>query len=250
LAPGNPRTLPRKIPREIAKERPMGTWDGVIRSLEDELAREFAQAGRVVRFAAGELLLREGDKGDSLLVILAGRVRVFVADRAGREMVVGRYGPGEIVGELAIDGKPRSASVRATEAVACSVLPYPALFRLLAGRPRANRALLARLAARARAATLHVKNLALLDVYGRVARLLVEMEAEVAAAAKSRGRRGAARGPVPDPAREALTMQEIANRVGASRDMVGKILKELIKGGYIARDGRRITVLRRPPARW
>jgi CRP/FNR family cyclic AMP-dependent transcriptional regulator len=151
-------------------------------------------------------------------------------------MLLGRYGPGEIVGEMALDGKPRSASVRATEPVTVSRLGFAGLRSLTAARPELSWGMIERLIGRARAATLEVRNLALLDVYGRIARLLLELEA--AAAVR------------PGAARERLTQQEIANRVGASREMVGRILKDLLAGGYIAREGKRITVLRRPPARW
>jgi len=212
----------------------MANRDGLIRGLGDELARTLAAAGQLRQHPDGELVLREGDGGDSLFVILSGRVRVFVSDAAGHEMVLGHHGPGEIVGELALDGKPRSASVRACGPVACAHVPHAVLARILARRPAALQAFLARLAARARSATLQVKDLALLDVYGRIARLLLQIEDE------------AARGGV----RERLTLLEIASRVGASRDMVGKIVKDLLAGGYIAREGKRITVLRRPPARW
>ena len=214
----------------------MANRDGLIRGLGDELARTLAAAGQLRQHPDGELVLREGDGGDSLFVILSGRVRVFVSDAAGHEMVLGHHGPGEIVGELALDGKPRSASVKAGEPVTASELGRAGLLETLSARPEVALGIILRLIDRLRGATLNVKNLALLDVYGRVARLIMSLETE-----ERDGRRISV---------ESLTQKEIASRVGASRDMVALILKDLETGGYIAREGRRIVILRRPPARW
>jgi len=214
----------------------MGNRDPLIESLGDGVARELARAGSLVRFATGEHMVREGEEGDTLFVILSGRVRVYVAGEDGREMVLGQYGSGSIVGEMFLDGKPRSASVKAGEPVTASELGRAGLLETLSARPEVALGIILRLIDRLRGATLNVKNLALLDVYGRVARLIMSLETE-----ERDGRRISV---------ESLTQKEIASRVGASRDMVALILKDLETGGYIAREGRRIVILRRPPARW
>jgi len=215
----------------------MGTWDPVIRQFSDPVVRALAQCGSLRSHARGSVLMREGEDGTALFVILAGRVRVYVADARGQEMVLAHYGAGELVGEMALDGEPRSATVRAVEAVHCAVVERAALLELFAAQPEVALRLFSIVAARARAATGSVRNLALMDVYGRVARLLLEQETVV----EADGRRWT---------REALTQQEIASRVGASRDMISRILKDLRTGGYIAERARRFTILRRPPARW
>lgn len=215
----------------------MGVWDPAIRKIADPVVRELAARGRVRGFAKDSLIIREHDSGDSLFVILAGKVKVYVSNARGREMILEHYGPSDYVGEMALDGQTRSASVRALEPTVCSVVAREALLRLIRAKPEVALRIFATVIARARNTTGNLKNLALMDVYGRVARLLLAQDYVL----ESDGLRWS---------RECLTQQEIANRVGASRDMISRILKDLRTGGYIAQRDRRITILRRPPARW
>lgn len=214
----------------------MGAWDPAIRSIADPLVRELAACGRVRSFDKNSIIIRESDAGDALFVILAGTVRVYVSDADGRQMVLGHYGPPETIGEMAFEGQARSASVCAMEPTVCSVVPREALLGAIRANPAIALRILATVSARTRSATGVVKSLALMDVYGRVARLLLSLQT-----VEIDGRRWT---------QERLTQQEIANRVGASRDMISRILKDLRTGGYIATRDRRITILRRPPARW
>jgi len=200
------------------------TDDVRIENLADPLVRELARGGQVRSMARNTVFIDEGDKGDSLFVILSGRVKVFVADADGREMVLDIHGPGDYVGELALDGRPRAASVMAMEPTA--IVANPDLAMNLIGT----------LIERLRIATEKVRNLALMDVYGRVARLLLSLAVE-----QPDGRMV-----VP----ERLTQQDIADRVGASRDMVSRIFKDLTTGGYVTVLDRQITINRKPPARW
>lgn len=215
----------------------MGGWDAAIRRIPDPALRELAAGGEVRTFPRGECLMREGDAGDAFYILLAGRVEVYVSDARGREMILAHYGPGEHVGEMALDGRPRSASVRALERTACSMVARDALRAAIAANPDVALHLVATLIARTRTATLNLKDLALMDVYGRVARLLLAQET----VPEADGARWS---------RERLTQQEIANRVGASRDMISRILKDLRAGGYIEQRERRFRIVRRPPARW
>jgi CRP/FNR family cyclic AMP-dependent transcriptional regulator len=161
---------------------------------------------------------------------------VFVADAEGREMVLDIHGPGDYVGEMALDGRPRAASVMAMEPTVCSVLTREALRAAIAVNTDVAMNLIGTLIERARIATENVRNLALMDVYGRVARLLLSLAVE-----QPDGRMV-----VP----EKLTQQDIADRVGASRDMVSRIFKDLTAGGYVTVVDRQITINRKPPARW
>jgi len=215
----------------------MGVWDTAIRKISDPVVRELASRGQIRSFAKGTVFLRESDPGDGLFVLLHGKVKVYVSDEQGREMILNHYGPGDYVGEMAFDGKGRSASVRALEPTVCAFVSREALFEAIRANPEIVLHLFANAIARMRNMTIEVKNLALLDVYGRVARLLLSLPTVL-------GKDGRAWTVEP------LTQQEIANRVGASRDMVSRILKELRAGGYIAVREKRITILRRPPARW
>lgn len=210
--------------------------DPRIEAIADPLVRELAQRGQVRSFARNTVFINEGDRGDSLFVILSGRVKVYVADADGREMVLDIHGPGDYVGEMSLDGRPRAASVIAMEPTVCSVLTRDALRAAIAANPEVAMNLIGTLIDRARVATENVRNLALMDVYGRVARLLLSLAIE-----QPDGRLV-----VP----EKLTQQDIADRVGASRDMVSRIFKDLTTGGYVTVADRQITINRKPPARW
>jgi CRP/FNR family cyclic AMP-dependent transcriptional regulator len=210
--------------------------DPRIEAIADPLVRELAQRGQVRSIARNTVFINEGDRGDSLFVILSGRVKVYVADADGREMVLDIHGPGDYVGEMSLDGRPRAASVIAMEPTVCSVLTRDALRAAIAANPEVAMNLIGTLIDRARVATENVRNLALMDVYGRVARLLLSLAVEQHD------------GKLVVP--ERLTQQDIADRVGASRDMVSRIFKDLTTGGYVTVVDRQITINRKPPARW
>jgi CRP/FNR family cyclic AMP-dependent transcriptional regulator len=212
------------------------TVDARIEALADPLVRDLARGGQVRSMARNTVFIQEGETGDSLYVILSGRVKVFVADADGREMVLDFHGPGDCVGEMSLDGRPRSASVMAVEPTVCSALTREALRAAIVANPDLAMNLICTLIERARTATENVRSLALMDVYGRVARLLLSLAVE----------QPGGRMVVP----ERLTQQDIADRVGASRDMVSRIFKDLTTGGYVTVVDRQITINRRPPARW
>ncbi|MFM2446583.1 MAG: cAMP-activated global transcriptional regulator [Pseudomonadota bacterium] len=204
--------------------------------LNDPMVRELAERGQVRSFPKNAVIINEGDKGESLFVILTGRVKVYVSDDDGREMVLDIHGPGDYVGEMALDGRPRSASVMTLEPVSCSIVTREDLRAAIAANPDVAMGLIATLIERARIATDNVKNLALMDVYGRVARLLLQLA------------RDDGSGSLVVP--ERMTQQDIADRVGASRDMISRIFKDLTVGGYVTVENRSITIHRKPPARW
>jgi len=210
--------------------------DARLETIADPLVRELAQRGQLRSIPRNAVFIHEGDQGDSLFVILSGRVKVFVADDEGREMVLDFHGAGDYVGEMALDGRPRAASVMAVEPTVCSVLTRDALRAAIAANPDVAMNLIGTLIERARIATENVRNLALMDVYGRVARLLLSLAVEQPG------------GKMVVP--ERLTQQDIADRVGASRDMVSRIFKDLTVGGYVTVVDRQITINRKPPARW
>ena len=208
----------------------------LIESIADARVRELARRGQLRSMPRGTVFIHEGERGDSLYVILAGQVKVFVADDDGREMVLDIHEPGDYVGEMSLDGRPRAASVITMEPTVCSVLSREVLRSAIAADPDVAMHLISTLIGRARAATENVRNLALMDVYGRVARLLLSLAAE-----QPDGRLVVA---------EKLTQQEIADRVGASRDMIGKLLKDLVAGGYLLVEDRQITILKKLPPGW
>lgn len=196
---------------------------------------ELARLGRRCRFVQGTLVVREGDPGDSLFVLLAGRIRIFVDAEDERRFVIGTYGPGALFGEGSLDGGPRTASVEAVSEIQCAMLSYDELRTKLAADARFATALTMELIGRSRSTARRLKTLALGTVYERF-RELVEQEAQVRDGVRQ----------LPND----WSHQEIANRIGSSRDMVTKILKELGKGDYVAVSRGRIALLRDLPKRW
>jgi CRP/FNR family cyclic AMP-dependent transcriptional regulator len=194
-----------------------------------------ADAAVVRSFAKNTIIVTEGEGSDSLYVILSGQVKVFVSDEHGKDLVLNIEGPGEYFGELALDEGPRTASVITLEPCKMAVIANDVLRRFLASHPDAAVQLVRGLIGRIRHMTESIKDLALLDVYGRVAKLLLELAVE------TDGRL------IID---QRLTQQDIADRVNASREMVSRILKELSTGGYIAHEGGKIVIQRRPPRAW
>ena len=187
-------------------------------------------------FPGHTILLSEGDKTDSLYVICSGKVKVEIGDEHGKEVILTMLGPGEYFGEMAfLDGKPRSASVVTREPTEALIISRNDFRDILVSNPDAVLNLLKGLLARLREANEKIESLALMDVYGRVARLFVQL-------AKPKGQKLVIE--------EKLTHQEIANMIGSSREMVSRILKDLVTGGYITVERKVITINRELPHSW
>jgi len=206
----------------------------VFRLGEDEI-QALAARGSVRSFPKNTIILSEGDDTDTLYVIVSGRIKVFLSDDAGKEVILRTQGPGDYFGEIALDGRPRSASVMTLEPSRFLVIPRANVRDFIGSHPEFAVHMIEKLIDRVRALTENFKSLALLDVYGRVARLLLDLANE------QDGRL---------VVEERLTHQDIADRVGASREMISKIFKSLTQGGYISVDKRRITINRTPPKHW
>jgi len=207
-----------------------------LEALQDPFTRRLASLGRVRTYPKNTVFITEGDSSDSVFVVLAGRVKIFVADTEGHEMTLETNGPGDYVGEMALDGKPRSANCMTLETTTFSVVARTPIRDAIRADPDFALEMIAKVIDRARAATDNVKHLALLDVYGRVARLLLSMAQDT----------GDGKAVIP----EKLTQQDIAERVGASRDMVSRIFRDLTTGGYISVENRIITINKKPPNKW
>ena len=203
--------------------------------LTEEEQRALSGEGVVKPFPRNSVIVNEGDETDSLYIILSGRVKVFVSDESGKEVVLGTQGPGEYFGEMVLDGGPRSASVMTLEPARFAVIPKHKFREFLRAHPEFAIHLIEKLIRRTRTLTENVKSLALMDVYGRVARLLLELAAEEGGKLVIR---------------EPLTQQDIASRVGASREMISNIFKDLSTGGYLTVERKRITINKTPPRHW
>jgi CRP/FNR family transcriptional regulator, cyclic AMP receptor protein len=198
--------------------------------------RELAARGEPRLVARGRLLIQEGELGNTLYVILSGRLRAFSRSAdGGREVTYGEYLPGEYIGELSLDGGPRSADVETLDTSWVVVVTRATLEQHIAEQPAFAFELLSKVIRRARAATLSLRAVALNDVYGRVAWLLNER-----AVVQPDGTRLTA----------PLTHQQMASLLGCTRPMVSRVMKELELGGYVARTGSMIHVLKALPARF
>lgn len=198
--------------------------------------RPLAERGLLKQYRKGQRLIEEGDTGDTLYIIIKGRLRAYASNDSGREITYGSYGPGEYIGEMSLDGGPRSANVEALEASECVQITRQTLLQHLREHPEFALELISKVIRRARAATLSAKQMALNDAYGRLVSLL----------------NGMAR-PQPDGSvaiTERLTHQEIANRLGCSREMVSRLMKDLERGGYVNATPGLLRIVKPLPSRW
>jgi CRP/FNR family cyclic AMP-dependent transcriptional regulator len=138
----------------------MTSNEQLINEIPDPMVRELAARGTVRTFPKNAVIINEGDRGDSVFVLLSGKVKVYVSDDDGREMILDIYGPGDYVGEMALDGRARSASVMTLEPTACSVVNRDELRAAIAKNPDIAMSIISTLIDRARIATDNVKNLA------------------------------------------------------------------------------------------
>ncbi len=192
----------------------------------DEL-RRFAEVTREKQYPKGSVILFEDDPGDSLFIVRSGRVKVVLVSEDGREVILGVLGVGEHFGELSlIDDQPRSAHVIAMEDSMLLVLRRDDFRRRVEANPAVAWALLSELSRRLRRADGKIGGLVLLDVPGRIARLLIDTADEGGAAT------------IDKP----LTHQVIAQMIGASRETVSRTMREFQDGGLISVQRRRISI--------
>jgi len=173
-------------------------------------------------------VMASGDPTDSLYIVLSGRLKVLMSDAEGKEVILSILGPGEFFGEMGlIDDSPRSASVLAIEPCELLSISKRDFKKCMAENFDMSMAVMRGLVRRLREADRKIGSLALLDVYGRVARLLLDM-AETVDGEKVVTKR--------------LPKQDIAKMIGASREMVSRVMKDLQMGGYIEVRGSNIVL--------
>jgi CRP/FNR family cyclic AMP-dependent transcriptional regulator len=209
--------------------------DRLLSGLEPSVAR-LASRGIVRNYRKNTIIINEGEPGDSLFVLLQGQVKVYATDENGREITYGTIDAGDYFGEMSLDGGARSASVMTLEPCLCALVSRTSVQQHLADEPQFALQLVAQVIRRARSATETARQMALLDVYGRVIHTL-------------EGQHGPATMQAPVQLTQ-ITHQQIASRVGASREMVSRLLKDLEKGGYVELGIKRITLKKKLPARW
>lgn len=191
------------------------------------------QVSTLRKYPKNSILFMEGDDTGQLYIVQSGLVCVYTDDDDGRQLVLNYMGEGDYFGELSLlDKQPRSASARVTEDSQLLTISREAFRSFLQEHPALYDMLIVELVSRIRDLTSNVKDMALLDVYGRVAHTLERLCQDTSDSAPK------------------LTHQSIANMVGASREMVSRVMKELVIGGYIEMDCKKIRILKSFPKNW
>ena len=203
-------------------------------SLSQEDLQATTQLFTVRSYPKDAIVATEGDRLDLFNIIMSGRIQFFWHDEAGHQLKLGIDGPGGHYADVTLDGEPILMSVTALDDLRVASIPIAELKQLLLRHPQVGVVLLMDVVARLRRLVERTKTFTMEDVYARVVRLLL------AAAVETEGNLVA----------EHLTHAEIGHRVGATREMVGRVLRDLARGGYIETARGRITILRKPPRRW
>ena len=188
------------------------------------------------KYKKGLIILGKDGSTDYLFILLSGTVHAYRDDDSDRKIIVNTIGPGELFGELAmLSGDRRSANIVAVENCEVLLMQREDVMRAIGEFPEFCKNVIQRLAKKVNSLTDDVSCLALMDIYGRIAKILKDnalMEDNDSTTTRR------------------LTHQEIADRVGSSREMVSRILKDLRVGGYISIENKRITILKPLPKGW
>lgn len=197
----------------------------IFETLDDECLRPIMKVASLRSIPRHTVVLHAGDSTDNIYFVLSGSLKVQVSDEDGREVILSKLGPGELFGEMGVlDDNPRSATVLAVEPSEVVVMGKADFKKCLADNPDVSLFIMRNLTRRLRMADRNIESLALLDVYGRVARLLLE------AAETIDGRKVVT---------HKITKQDIGKMIGASREMVSRVMRDLTAQGLIEEvDGR------------
>jgi CRP/FNR family cyclic AMP-dependent transcriptional regulator len=190
-----------------------------------------AAQGTQQSFKKGNLIFKDGDPGDVIYILLEGRVRAFGSSVSGKEITYGYIDAGEYFGELTLDGGRRSASIEVIEPSVCAIVTNAQVQTFMQDHPNFATDMLHTVISRARQSTDNARNIALLDVYSRLKHTIEKITPAVDVVVS-------------------ITHQDLAADVGASREMVSKLLKDLEFGGYINFESRKLTRLKALPVRW
>lgn len=192
----------------------------VFAELTDHQMTQLAVAVTKRRVRRGELIVEQGKKSHALFVLLSGRARVVMTDRRAKEVILAVLGPGDYVGEISlIDGKSHSANVQAEVQCDLLVLDHKDFSRCLAENHAMAMAVIKGLAYRLRNADEKIRSLALMDVYSRVTKVLIGLSQPA--------------GDKQLVIKEKMTRQDIAKMVGASREMVSRVMRGFEEQGFI-----------------
>lgn len=209
----------------------------LFRDLGQEVLDKIAQLTTKKTVLKNTLIIGEGDPSNSLYLILSGSVKVALSSEDGKEMIITTLQMGEHFGELSLlDEAPRSTDITALEKSTLLIIHRADFFRLMEKNPMIAANVIKYLCQRVRLITQIAQSLALMDVYGRLVKLVYSM-AEA-------GENGKMEVLLP------MTRKEIASRIGSSREMVSRIMAGLEEGGYLTITKKKITINRKLPTAW
>ena len=191
----------------------------LLQSLNEIQLDQLAAASVRKNFPKGRTIVSEGEPSQSLYILLSGRAKVQRSDSEGKEVILAILGSGEFFGEMSlIDDAPRSASVITLESCDFMAINKDSFKSMLLQSPEICMQIMRGLVRRLREADQKIETLALLDVYGRVARVLLDFSENIGGEMVVKSK---------------LPRQEIAKMIGASREMVSRVMKGLEIDGYI-----------------
>jgi CRP/FNR family transcriptional regulator, cyclic AMP receptor protein len=206
---------------------------GIFQGVDPEAAEVLAKELDTIEIRKGEVVFSEGEPGDSLYIVLSGKIKLSRRAPDGRENVLAVMGPSDQFGELSVfDPGPRTATATAVTDVKLAKMPQSVLGPWIEAHPEVGERLLHVLARRLRRTNDSVADLIFTDVPGRVAKALLQM-ADRFGSRDSDGLR----------VKHDLTQEELAQLVGASRETVNKALADFVHRGWIQLQGKSVVVL-------
>ena len=201
----------------------------IFEQVDDASLASLTRVAALRRVPRHTAVLHAGDRTDNIYFVLSGLLKVQIADEEGREVILSMLGPGELFGEMGVlDDHPRSATVLAVEPSEVVVIGKNDFKRCLVENPDVSLFIMRNLTRRLRMADRAIESLALLDVYGRVARLLLEASEIID------GRKVVT---------QKLTKQDIAKMIGASREMVSRVMRDLTAQGLLREEEGQLVLL-------
>ncbi len=214
------------VPAELFRQVPL------FAGLEDEDLESLLNVATRRKYPKDGVIFFENDVGEALFMIVTGRVKVTILSDDGREIILAMLSDNDFFGEMSLlDNEPRSATAIALQETEMVVLHQREFLSIVEKRPRVLINLLSVLSSRLRKANQQIGNLALHDVYGRVARILLEMASE-----------DGTRQPDGRITFRRPTHQEIANMIGATRETVSRMISDLHRQGYIEISGKNVII--------
>ncbi len=204
--------------------------------ISDEVLINLADRAKSAKFPRQTMIITEGDETSSLYIMITGKVRVFSSDDKSKEVTLLVQEPGSCFGEIALlSDEPRSASVMSLENTTCAVIGKSDFINWLMGHPDVAITLLGVLSEKIRQLTDKVKQLALSNVYERTVKALQDLAVIEGDIRVIHNR---------------PTQQDLASMVGASREMINKIMHELTKGGYVSIEDKTLIIHKKLPSSW